>query len=49
MNMKLLLYPNGEPKCVSYTDLRKMGQLKIQGKILMLNNKVYAHIQSMEE
>jgi len=47
--MKLLLYPNGEPKSVSYVELKAMGSVKIQGKILMVNNKVYAHIESMGE
>ena len=47
--MQLYIYPNAEPKTVSFLELKQLGRVKIQGKILMINNKVYAHIKSTED
>ena len=47
--MQLYLYPNAEPKSVSFLELKQLGHIKIQGKILLINNKVYAHIKSVED
>lgn len=47
--MNILLYPNAEPKNISYLELKKLGKIKIQGKILLIDNKVYGQIESMGE
>jgi len=47
--MKVRLYPTGETKTISILDLKKMGQVRIQGKIILINNKTYAQIENMED